>query len=240
MDPRSAELVKYASNAMLATRISFMNDIAALCEKVGADAEQVRRGMGADQRIGYPFLFPGIGYGGSCFPKDVKALIATARRHGIDLDLLRAVEDTNRRQRRRLLSKALRHFGDLAGRAFAVWGLAFKPRTDDVREAPAIEVIEGLLGKGAHVQVFDPVAMDRARARLGDRVRYAPGPYEALEGTDGVFVVTEWNEFRNPDFERMKALMRTPAVFDGRNVFDPAEMREMGFAYYGIGRSHGE
>jgi UDPglucose 6-dehydrogenase len=240
MDPRSAELVKYASNAMLATRISFMNDIAALCEKVGADAEQVRRGMGADQRIGYPFLFPGIGYGGSCFPKDVKALIATARRHGIDLDLLRAVEDTNRRQRRRLLSKALRHFGDLAGRAFAVWGLAFKPRTDDVREAPALEVIEGLLGKGAHVQVFDPVAMDRARARLGDRVRYAPGPYEALEGTDGVFVVTEWNEFRNPDFERMKALMRTAVVFDGRNVFDPAEMREMGFAYYCIGRPHGE
>jgi UDPglucose 6-dehydrogenase len=240
MDPRSAELVKYASNAMLATRISFMNDVAALCEKVGADAEEVRRGMGADRRIGYPFLFPGIGYGGSCFPKDVKALIATARRHGVDLDLLRAVEDTNRRQRRQLLGKAVRHLGDLAGRTVAVWGLAFKPRTDDVREAPSMEVIEGLLGKGARVQVFDPVAMDRARARLGDRVAFAPGPYEALEGADALFVVTEWAEFRNPDFERMKALMRTPAVFDGRNVFEPAEMREMGFAYYCIGRPHGE
>ncbi len=236
MEPRSAELVKYASNAMLATRISFMNDMALLCEKVGADAEQVRKGMGADRRIGYPFLFPGIGYGGSCFPKDVKALIATARRFGVDLDLLRAVEDTNRRQKRQLVEKALRHFEAMEGRAFAVWGLAFKPRTDDMREAPALDVIEGLLAKGARVQVFDPVAMARARRHLGDRVVYAPGPYEALEGADGLFVATEWSEFRNPDFERMKALMRTPAVFDGRNVFDPAELRELGFAYYAIGR----
>ncbi len=236
MDPASAEMVKYASNAMLATRISFMNDIALLCERVGADAELVRKGMGADTRIGYPFLFPGIGYGGSCFPKDVKALLAMARRHGLDLDLFRAVEKTNDRQKRALLGKAARHFGELAGKTFGVWGLAFKPRTDDMREAPAIEVIEGLLGKGARVQAFDPVAMERARARFGERIRLAPGPYEAVEGADGLFVVTEWNEFRNPDFERMKALMRQPVVFDGRNVFDPAEMRDLGFRYYGIGR----
>jgi UDPglucose 6-dehydrogenase len=236
MDPRSAELVKYASNAMLATRISFMNDVALVCERVGADAEQVRRGMGADTRIGYPFLFPGIGYGGSCFPKDVKALLALGRRVGVDLDLLRAVEDVNRRQKRELLVRARRRFGDLAGRTFAVWGLAFKPRTDDVREAPALELIEGLLGKGARVQAYDPVATDRARAVLGDRVRFAPGPYEALEGADALLVVTEWSEFRTPDFERMKALMRTPVVLDGRNVFDPEEMRELGFEHHGIGR----
>jgi UDPglucose 6-dehydrogenase len=237
MDPRSSEMVKYASNAMLATRISFMNDIAVLCERVGADAEQVRKGMGADRRIGYPFLFPGIGYGGSCFPKDVKALLATGRRHGVDLDLLRAVEKTNERQKRQLLRRAERHFQDLAGRTFAVWGLAFKPRTDDMREAPAIDVIEGLLGKGATVQAFDPVAMERAKDRFGERVRLAPGPYEAVEGADALFVVTEWAEFRNPDFERVKALMRHPVVFDGRNVFDPGEMRELGFEYYGIGRA---
>jgi UDPglucose 6-dehydrogenase len=236
MDPRSAEMVKYASNAMLATRISFMNDVALLCERVDADAEEVRRGMGADTRIGYPFLFPGIGYGGSCLPKDVKALLATGRRHGVDLDLLRAVEKTNERQRRQLLVRAQRHFGDLAGRTFGVWGLAFKPRTDDMREAPSLEVIEGLIGKGVRVQVYDPVATERARRRLGDRVAYAPGPYEAIEGADALFVVTEWSEFRNPDFERMKATMRDPVVFDGRNVFEPEEMRRLGFRYFGIGR----
>jgi UDPglucose 6-dehydrogenase len=221
---------------MLATRISFMNDVALLCERVDADAEEVRRGMGADTRIGYPFLFPGIGYGGSCLPKDVKALLATGRRHGVDLDLLRAVEKTNERQRRQLLVRAQRHFGDLAGRTFGVWGLAFKPRTDDMREAPSLEVIEGLIGKGVRVQVYDPVATDRARRRLGDRVAYAPGPYEAIEGADALFVVTEWSEFRNPDFERMKATMRDPVVFDGRNVFEPEEMRRLGFRYFGIGR----
>jgi UDPglucose 6-dehydrogenase len=236
MDPPSAELVKYASNAMLATRISFMNDIAALCERIGADAEQVRKGLGADGRVGYPFLFPGIGYGGSCFPKDLKALLATARQSGLDLDLLRAVEKTNERQKRELLVKALRRFGDVADRTFAVWGLAFKPRTDDMREAPSIDVIEGLLGKGARVQAFDPVAMDRARERFGERVLLVPGPYGAIEGADALFVVTEWSEFRNPDYDRMKALMRQPVVFDGRNVFDPDEMRELGFEYYAIGR----
>jgi UDPglucose 6-dehydrogenase len=239
MDRRSAELVKYASNAMLATRISFMNDVALLCERVGADVEQVRKGVGADGRIGYPFLFPGIGYGGSCFPKDVKALLASARRHGLDLDLLRAVEKTNERQKRQLLRLALRHHGELAGRTFAVWGLAFKPRTDDMREAPAIEVIEGLIGKGARVQAYDPVAMEHARRHFGDRVALAPGPYEAVEGAEGLFVVTEWSEFRNPDFERMKALMKEPVVFDGRNVFDPEEMAALGFRWYGIGRPRG-
>jgi UDPglucose 6-dehydrogenase len=236
MDPASAEMVKYASNAMLATRISFMNDIAALCERVGADAEQVRKGMGADTRIGYPFLFPGVGYGGSCFPKDVKALVATARQRGLDLDLLRAVEKTNERQKRALLAKALRHFGDVADKTFAVWGLAFKPRTDDMRDAPAVDIIEGLLGKGVRVQAFDPVAMDRARAHFGERVLLAGDPYGAVEGADALFVVTEWSEFRNPDLERVKSLMRQPVVFDGRNVFDPDEMRALGFRYHAIGR----
>jgi UDPglucose 6-dehydrogenase len=236
MDTRSAELTKYAANAMLATRISFMNDIAVICEKVGADVDAVRKGMGADQRIGYPFLFPGVGYGGSCFPKDVKALVATAREHALEFDLLRAVERTNERQKRALLHKAQKHYGELSGLTFAIWGLAFKPRTDDMREAPALVMVESLLGKGAKLAVHDPVAMDVARRHFGDRVRYAGSPYEALEGADGLFVLTEWNDFRHPDFERMKSLLKQPVVFDGRNVFDPAKMRERGFTYHGIGR----
>ncbi|WAM27557.1 UDP-glucose dehydrogenase family protein [Myxococcus sp. NMCA1] len=236
MDTRSAELTKYAANAMLATRISFMNDIAALCEKVGADVDFVRKGLGSDKRIGYPFLFPGVGYGGSCFPKDVKALVATARDYGLELDLLRAVERTNERQKKLLVNKAARHYGSLEGRKFGVWGLAFKPKTDDMREAPSIEVIEGLIGKGAQVIAHDPVSPHTARRVFGERIRYASVPYEALEGVDGLFVVTEWNEFRHPDFERMKSLMKSPVVFDGRNVYDPTRMRELGFTYYGIGR----
>ncbi|ABF88466.1 UDP-glucose 6-dehydrogenase [Myxococcus xanthus DK 1622] len=236
MDTRSAELTKYAANAMLATRISFMNDIAALCEKVGADVDFVRKGLGSDKRIGYPFLFPGVGYGGSCFPKDVKALVATARDYGLELDLLRAVERTNERQKKLLVTKAAKHYGSLEGRKFGVWGLAFKPKTDDMREAPSIEVIEGLIGKGAQVIAHDPVSPHTAKRVFGDRIRYASVPYEALEGVDGLFVVTEWNEFRHPDFERMKTLMKSPVVFDGRNVYDPARMRELGFTYYGIGR----
>ena len=236
MDPRSAELTKYAANAMLATRISFMNDIALICEKVGADVDFVRKGMGADKRIGYPFLFPGIGYGGSCFPKDIKALIATAREFGIEFDLLRAVERTNERQKRLLVNKALRHFGSVAGRSFAVWGTAFKPKTDDMREAPAIEVIEGLLGKGASVCCHDPAAEGVARRHFGNRVRYAASPYDSLEGAEALFLVTEWNQFRYPDFDRMKALMKTPVIFDGRNVFSPSVLREKGFVYFGIGR----
>jgi UDPglucose 6-dehydrogenase len=237
MDTRSAELTKYAANAMLATRISFMNDMAALCEKVGADVDFVRKALGSDRRIGYPFLFPGVGYGGSCFPKDVKALVATGREHGLELDLLRAVERTNERQKRQLVSKALKHFeGSLAGRTFGVWGLAFKPKTDDMREAPSIEIIEGLLGKGAQVVAHDPVSERSARRYFGERIRYAALPYEALEGVDALFIVTEWNEFRRPDFERMKALMKSPVIFDGRNIYDPVRMRELGFTYQGMGR----
>jgi UDPglucose 6-dehydrogenase len=237
MDTRSAELTKYAANAMLATRISFMNDIAALCEKVGADVEFVRKGLGSDKRIGYPFLHPGCGYGGSCFPKDVKALVATARDFGLELDLLRAVERTNARQKRSLLAKALRHYGDLADRTFAVWGLAFKPKTDDMREAPAVELIEGLLGKGARVQVHDPVASKVAERYFGNRVLYAPSGYAAAEGAEGLFLVTEWNEFRRPDLRKLKNLMKGHTIFDGRNIFDPVQVKEEGFTYYGIGRS---
>ncbi|MET0404086.1 MAG: UDP-glucose/GDP-mannose dehydrogenase family protein [Cystobacter sp.] len=236
MDTRSAELTKYAANAMLATRISFMNDMAVLCEKVGADVDFVRKGMGADKRIGYPFLFPGVGYGGSCFPKDVKALVAKGRELGLELDLLRAVERTNERQKRTLVNKALKHFGSLDGRSFAVWGLAFKPKTDDMREAPSIEVIEGLLAKGAKVSAHDPVAERTGRRVFGERIRYTQVPYEALEGVDALFVVTEWNEFRHPDFERMKKLMKTPVIFDGRNIYDPERMKELGFTYMGLGR----
>jgi UDPglucose 6-dehydrogenase len=237
MDTRSAELTKYAANAMLATRISFMNDLALLCEKVGADVDSVRKGMGSDRRIGYPFLFPGVGYGGSCFPKDVKALVATARDFGIEFDLLRAVERTNDHQKRLMLHRAVKHFGELNGKHFAVWGLAFKPRTDDMREAPSLVMLEGLLGKGATLAAHDPVATEVARRHFGDRVRYCDTPYEALEGADGLFVLTEWNEFRRPDFDRMKKLMRQPVIFDGRNIFDPPRMRERGFVYFGIGRS---
>ncbi len=237
MDTRSAELTKYAANAMLATRISFMNDIAALCEKVGADVEFVRKGLGSDRRIGYPFLHPGCGYGGSCFPKDVKALVATAREFGLELDLLRAVERTNARQKRSLLAKALRHYGELADRTFAVWGLAFKPKTDDMREAPAVELIEGLLGKGARVQVHDPVASKVAERYFGNRVLYAPSGYAAAEGAEGLFLVTEWNEFRRPDLRRLKSLMRGHTIFDGRNILDPVQVKDEGFTYYGIGRS---
>ncbi|HSP79158.1 MAG TPA: UDP-glucose/GDP-mannose dehydrogenase family protein, partial [Myxococcaceae bacterium] len=208
MDTRSAELTKYAANAMLATRISFMNDLACLCEKVGADVELVRKGMGADRRIGYSFLHPGIGYGGSCFPKDVKALVATAREFGLELDLLRAVERTNARQKKLLVQKAVRHFGDVAERTFAVWGLSFKPKTDDMREAPSVELIEGLLGKGARVQVHDPVAGEVARKYFGNRVLYAPSCYAAAEGADALFLVTEWNEFRRPDLKKLKGLMK--------------------------------
>jgi len=236
MDPRSAELTKYAANAMLATRISFMNDMALLCEKVGADVDLVRKGLGADRRIGYPFLFPGVGYGGSCFPKDVKALVATARDFGIEFDLLRAVERTNESQKGLLLQKATKHYGDLAGKHFAVWGLAFKPRTDDMREAPSLVMLEGLLGKGATLAAHDPVATQVAKRHFGDRVRYTETTYDALEGADGLFVLTEWNDFRRPDFERMKKTMRQPVVFDGRNIFDPVRMRERGFVYFGIGR----
>ena len=237
-DPRSAELTKYAANAMLATRISFMNEVAALCERVGADVDAVRKAMGADERIGQKFLFPGCGYGGSCFPKDVKALIATARSEGLDFTLLAAVDAVNDRQKRLLAQKAKAHFGaaSLRGRKFGVWGLAFKPKTDDLRQAPALLLIEELLAGGALITVHDPVAMDGARKLLGERVQYAKNPYGAVEGADALFLVTEWNEFRQPDFARIKAAMKTPVVFDGRNIWNAKRMRELGFTYSGVGR----
>jgi UDPglucose 6-dehydrogenase len=237
MDPTSAELTKYASNAMLAARVSFMNDIAILCERVGADVDMVRKGMGADRRIGYPFLFPGCGYGGSCFPKDVRALIAKARDYGIEFDLLRAVEHTNNRMKRVLLWKAIKHYREIAGKTFAVWGLSFKPNTDDMRDAPSIDLIEGLIGKGARVQCHDPISMVPAWRHFGDRILYAPSSYDAAEGADGLFLVTEWAEFRRPDFKHLFKVMRSPVIFDGRNVFKPQEVREEGFTYYGIGRT---
>ncbi len=237
MDRRSSELTKYAANAMLATRISFMNDIAGLCERVGADVDHVRRGMGSDRRIGYPFLFPGAGFGGSCFPKDVRALMTMARTVGLDFDLLRSVERVNERQKRVLLEKALKHFGSLQGLTFAVWGLAFKPKTDDMREAPSITIIEGLLGNGAKVRAHDPVSAEVATAIFGGRVELAPDPYAAAAGADALVLVTEWNEFRQPDFALLKRTMKQPVLFDGRNVWDPEKVRALGFAYQGIGRA---
>jgi len=237
MDNASAEMTKYAANALLATRISFMNEMANLCERVGADVDQVRRGIGYDRRIGHHFLFPGVGYGGSCFPKDVKAVIHTARERGMEFPLLAAVEDVNEAQKRRLVEKVVAEFGeDLTGRRFAVWGLAFKPRTDDMREAPAITVVEGLLTHGATVAVHDPEALGEARKVFGERVTYHRTNYDALQEADALLIVTEWNEFRRPDFARMKQLLKRPVIFDGRNVYEPETMREQGFTYFPIGR----
>jgi len=237
MDPRSAELTKFATNAMLATRVSFMNDVAALCERVGGDVDQVRRGMGSDRRIGYPFLFPGIGFGGSFFPATVNTLVGMARATGLDFDLLRSVGRINERQKRELVEKALQHFGSLQGLVFGVWGLAFKPRTDDMREAPSINVIEGLIGNGARVKAHDPVAAEVASRIFQGRVELAPDPYAAAEGADALLLVTEWNEFRQPDFQRLKRIMRQPVLFDGRNVWDREKVRALGFVYHGIGRA---
>ncbi len=238
MDITSAELTKYAANAMLATRISFMNQIAELCEQVGADVNLVRKGIGSDRRIGPAFLFPGPGYGGSCFPKDVQALVKTGEGYGVALDVLKAVEEVNRRQKQRLLGKLRQLLGaQLATSAVAVWGLAFKAETDDVRESPALDLIRGLLQAGARVQAHDPAANQRARAILGDRVCYHEHQYDALKGADALVVVTEWLQFRNPDFNRMKALLRRPLIVDGRNLYDPAKMRALGFTYTCIGRA---
>jgi UDPglucose 6-dehydrogenase len=238
MDNPSAEMTKYAANALLATRISFMNEIANLCERVGADVDHVRRGISYDRRIGHHFLFPGVGYGGSCFPKDVKAVIHTAHEHGMEFPLLNAVEDVNEAQKRRLVEKVTAEFGEsLKGKRFAVWGLAFKPRTDDMREAPSIAIVEGLLARGAELMVHDPEAMGEARHYFGDRVTYHRMNYETLEGADALLIVTEWNEFRRPDFPRMKRLLRRPIIFDGRNLYEPEVMREHGFTYYPIGRA---
>lgn len=237
MDIASAELSKYAANAMLATRISFMNEIAAVAEKLGADVAAVRRGIGSDPRIGRMFLFPGVGYGGSCFPKDIKALIGLGAEIGLELPLLRAVEEVNERQKSVLVAKIVAHFGeDLTGRTFALWGLAFKPNTDDMREAPSISIVRGLRERGARVVAFDPVAHEAAVAAMGDSITLAESNYAALEGADALVVVTEWSEFRTPDFERIKASLKAPVVFDGRNIYSPQKMAELGFDYYCIGR----
>lgn len=238
MDIPSAEMTKYAANAMLATKISFMNDIANLCEIVGADINSVRKGIGSDNRIGNKFIYPGIGYGGSCFPKDVKALITMGKEHHHKLDILQAVEDVNDRQKNKLFQKAFHFFdGDLTNRIFGIWGLSFKPHTDDMREAPSIVIIEHLLLNGAKVKVYDPVAMKEARHFFGDRVEYCKGPYEAIIDADALMLLTEWPEFRLPDFKAIEKLMRGNTIFDGRNIYDSIEMGELGFSYFSIGKA---
>ncbi|KIQ82851.1 UDP-glucose dehydrogenase family protein [Aeromonas sp. L_1B5_3] len=241
MDLRSAELTKYAANAMLATRISFMNEMAALAEELGADIEAVRQGMGADPRIGYHFLYPGCGYGGSCFPKDIQSLLHTARRVDCDTPLLAAVEQVNRRQQQKMAERLLSHFGpDLRGRTFALWGLAFKPGTDDMREAPSRPLLAAIWAAGGKVQAFDPKAMARARGLYGERpdLQLCATQEEALEGADALLICTEWQSFRVPDFARMKSLLASPVIIDGRNLYDPARLHQQGFCYYAIGRPH--
>jgi UDPglucose 6-dehydrogenase len=240
MSVRSAEMTKYAANAMLATRISFMNEVALLCEKLGADVAEVRQGIGSDSRIGYKFIYPGVGYGGSCFPKDVKALIHMAKKAGVEPKVMTAVEDRNDLQKHVLVDKVKAHFGqDLTGKTFAVWGLAFKPQTDDIREAPSLVIIEGLLKAGARVAVYDPVAMQEAKRRLGEPegLSYVINQYDVLKNADALLLVTEWHQFRHPDFTKVKSLLKTPVIFDGRNQYDPEHLKSLGFTYCGIGRS---
>ena len=236
MDTASAELSKYAANSILASRISFMNEVANMCELVGADVDQVRKAIGSDRRIGTSFLFPGVGYGGSCFPKDVKALIKSASDHGYDFKILHAVEGVNHAQKERLVAKMLAYFGSLKGKTIAVWGFAFKPRTDDMREAPAIVIVEGLLAAGAIVQGYDPEATETARSVFGNRIALCEKSYDALNGADALALVTEWNTFREPDFAKMRERMRSPVVFDGRNIYSPEQMRTLGFTYFSVGR----
>lgn len=243
MDIRSAEMTKYAANALLATKISFMNQIANLCERMGADVAAVREGIGSDSRIGYDFLFPGVGYGGSCFPKDVKALVKTAEECCYEFVLLKAVEEVNERQKQVLSDKILDHFADgasdrpLTGKTFALWGLSFKPRTDDMREAPSVVIINRLLELGAQVRAHDPEAINEAKKIFGERISYSSNQYEILKGADALAIVTEWNEYRNPDFDKIRSLLLNPLVFDGRNLFEPRRMKELGFDYFSIGRN---
>jgi UDPglucose 6-dehydrogenase len=237
MSPESSEMTKYVANSLLATKISFINEVANLCERMEADIDDVRRGIGHDRRIGFAFLFPGVGYGGSCFPKDVQALAAMARDKGVTPRILTAVHETNRAQKQVLGEKIVSHFGgQLAGRRIAVWGLAFKPRTDDVRDAPALDLLDRLLASGAQITVYDPEAMENVRAIHGDRLTYAADAIEALDGADCLAIVTEWGDFRRPDFDEMARRMRSPTIFDGRNLYSPAEMRSRGFVYHSIGR----
>jgi UDPglucose 6-dehydrogenase len=236
MDIPSAEMTKYAANSMLATKISFMNDVANLCEIMGADVNKVRQGIGSDARIGTKFIYPGIGYGGSCFPKDVKALIKTAKEHGYDMQVLRAVEEVNEQQKSVLFDKVSRHFGgELRGLKIAVWGLSFKPKTDDMREAPSLVIIEKLLAAGCTVTAYDPVAMNEARHSLGDTIAYARDEFAALIDADALLVVTEWPDFRAPNFDVVARLMKQKVIFDGRNIYEASELKSLGFAYHCIG-----
>jgi len=238
MDERSAEMTKYAANSFLASKISFMNELANLCEKTGADIDWVRKGMGSDPRIGQQFLFAGVGYGGSCFPKDVKALIKTAQEHEYEFKILRAVDEVNERQKRVIVKKMMKHFNNqLNQKVITVWGLSFKPQTDDIRDAPALVIINSLLESGAKIRAHDPIAIPRVKALFDGRVEFFENNYDALKGADALAVITEWNEFRRPYFDRMKSLMKRPVVFDGRNIYDPKLMREKGFVYFGIGRN---
>jgi UDPglucose 6-dehydrogenase len=236
MDTASAELCKYAANSILASRISFMNEIANVCELVGADVDHVRKAIGADRRIGTSFLFPGVGYGGSCFPKDVKALLKSSEDRGYDFKILRAVESANEAQKKRLVEKMEQYFKDLRGKTIALWGLAFKPRTDDMREAPAISIIDRLLEQGAKVRAYDPAAAPVAKRIFDGRIELCEKSYDALTGADALAIVTEWNEFREPDFAKMRSLLRAPVVFDVRNLYSPEQMRSLGFTYFSIGR----
>lgn len=238
MDPISAEITKYACNSFLATRISFMNELSILCEKVGGDIELIRRGMTTDVRIGKHFLYPGVGYGGSCFPKDVQALLATAKKNDVPMGIIDAAELANSRQKLHLVTKIKNYFGNnLAGKRFAVWGLAFKPNTDDMREAPSITIIEELVRSGAEIKAFDPVAQETAEKALPLQTQFCSSAYEALDGADALLIITEWNEFRHPDFDQIKKRLKNRVIFDGRNVYDPLRMRQEGFTYFGIGRS---
>lgn len=236
MDIPSAEMTKYAANSMLATKISFMNDIANLCEIMGADVNMVRKGIGSDSRIGHKFIYPGIGYGGSCFPKDVKALIKTADENGYTMQVLKAVESVNDAQKHRIFDKLRNYFGDLKGKTFAMWGLSFKPKTDDMREAPSLVLIEQLTNAGANVIAYDPVAMHEAERMIGNKIRYSLDQYEMLKGADALLIVTEWPEFRSPDFGKIAVSLNRKAVFDGRNIYEPEEMKALGFHYECIGR----
>ena len=238
MDEKSAELTKYAANSFLATKISFMNEVAQLCERMGADVDMVRRGIGSDERIGKRFLFPGIGYGGSCFPKDVQALIKSSDEVSYDFEILKAVEKVNSSQKLHLVEKVKAHYkGDLKGKQIALWGLAFKPNTDDIREAPALIIIDELIQLGATITAYDPEAMPNVKAQIGDKIKYATNQYEALTGADFLIIATEWSEFRTPDFERMEKEIKNKIIFDGRNLFEVAKMKELGYQYISIGRS---
>jgi UDPglucose 6-dehydrogenase len=238
VDVRTAEMLKYAANSFLAVRISFMNEIANLCEEVGANVDMIRKGLAADSRIGPAFLFPGVGFGGSCFPKDIRALADTGRQHQYEMKILEAVDAVNQHQASRFAEKVRKHFnGNLRDKRFGVWGLAFKPRTNDMRDAPSIKIIEALLAEGASIAAYDPEALEEAKKVFGTRIQLATSNYGCIEGADALLIVTEWQAFRNPNFERMMSIMRSPVIFDGRNIYDPVQLRELGFTYYSVGRS---